>query len=504
MSEIAERLAKASPEEKRALLAQLLRQKVQRPKCHPLSFAQERLWVLDQLMRGSTAYNIPAGVRLKGPLNLAAFEQSLNEIRRRHEILRTTFAVAGEEPVQVIGSPEPVPVRFSDLSELPETEREPEALRLVTEEWQRPFDLTRGSLLRVNVLRLGDEDHVVAFTIHHIVSDGWSMRVLVKELMALYQAFSEGKPSPLSELPIQYGDYARRQREELSSNVLETQIAYWKQQLDGSPPLLELPTDHARPPVQSFNGGFQSIVLAEALREPLRQLSRRHSATLFIALLTAFQILLHYGSGQTDIVVGTPVAGRDRVETEGLIGFFVNTLLLRLRISGDPTFRELLSQVRETVLQAQANQDVPFEKLVEVLQPERNTSYMPLFQVAFSFTNAPRKTFTLPDLGMTEFGAPTGTAKFDLDFAVVETNQRLIATLEYSTDLYEAATILQMLKRYETLLLRIVARPDARLSEYTQALVEADSQRKIAEEQHLTQARLEKFKQVRRKRVTSA
>ncbi len=503
MSEIAERLAKASPEEKRALLAELLRQKAKRPGSHPLSFAQKRLWFLDQFMRGSTAYNVPAGVRLRGPFNLAVFEQSLNEITRRHETLRTSFAFVGEEPVQVIGPPQPVPVLFSDLSDLPEIEREPEALRLVTKEWQQPFDLTRGSLLRVKVLRLGDEDHVVAFTIHHIVSDGWSMQVLVKELMALYQAFSEGKPSPFSELSIQYGDYARRQREELNSDVLARQIAYWKQQLDGSPRLMQLPADYERPSVQRFQGGFQSLVLTEALTEPLRQLSRLQSATLFITLLTALQILLHYYSHERDMVIGTAVAGRDHVDTEGLIGFFVNTLLLRLKISGDPTFRELLNHARETVLDAQANQDVPFEKLVEVLQPERTMGHMPMVQVAFVVTNATRNNVDLPDLKMTEFGAPTGTSQFDLEFGVVETSRRLIATLGYNIDLYDAATILQMLKQYETLLLRIVARPEARLSEYTQDLFEADRQRKVAEEQHLTQTRLEKFQQVRRKKVTS-
>ena len=502
MSRIAERLAAATPEEKRELLAQLLRKRAGAPRSHPLSFAQERLWFLDRLTRGSAAYNIPTAVRLSGRLDLAAFERSINEIRRRHEALRTTFSVRDEDPVQLVGPAEPLPVPLTDLGHLPEAEREEEARRLVTEEGQTPFSLEEGPLLRVRVLRLADEEHVVMVTMHHIVSDGWSMDVLLRELIVLYQAFSAGQPSPLPELPIQYGDFARRQRQALGGGAAEAQVAYWKRQLEGIPPVLRLPTDRPRPEAPSFRGAFASRGLPAELTEPLKALSRRHGATLFITLLTAFKVLLHFYSKQDDIVVGTPSAGREGVETEGLIGFFINTLILRTRIQGDPGFGELLGEVRRVVLEAQAHRDVPFEKVVEAAQPQRSVGHMPLFQVTFAFTNAPRRPPELPGLRMYEFGALSGTSKVDLELVTVETAQNFIASLQYNTDLFNAATADRMLAHFETLLAHILARPEIRLGELTGALAEAERRQKLAQEELLTQARLEKFKKTRRRGVS--
>ncbi|RMF32232.1 MAG: non-ribosomal peptide synthetase, partial [Chloroflexi bacterium] len=376
----------------------------------PLSFAQQRLWFLDQLEPGSPFYNIPTAVRLTGPLDVAALEASLNEILRRHESLRTTFPTVDGRPRQQIAPELTLSLPVIDLRGLPEAEREAQALRLATEEAQRPFDLAQGPLIRALLLQLDDDDHIALLTMHHIVSDGWSMGILIQEIAVLYDAFSQGRPSPLPELPIQYADFAAWQRKWLQGEVLERQLAYWKEQLADLPPLLELPTDRPRPAVQSFRGRTHSFVLPETLSRAIQELGRREGATLFMTLLAAFQALLYRYTGQERFAVGTPIANRNRAEIEGLIGFFVNTLVLRADFADNPTFRQVLKRVRETALGAYAHQDLPFEMLVDALQPERDLSHTPLFQVMFVLQDTPMGSHRLSHLTLSPVEAETGIA----------------------------------------------------------------------------------------------
>jgi len=448
-----------------ARLTEFPLQRVSRDGNLPLSFAQQRLWFFDQLEPGSSAYNISTGFRLTGPLDVAALERSLNEIVRRHEALRTSFAVVDGQPVQVIAPAERFKLALVDLQKLPEAERETEARRLASEEAQGPFDLARGPLVRAGLLRLGEREHVLLLTMHHILSDGWSMGVLFRELSVLYEAFSNGDPSPLPELPVQYADFAVWQRQWLQGEVLEEQLSYWRERLGGAPPVLHLPTDRPRPAVQTYRGARKTLRLPNKLTDALKVLSRREEVTLFMTLLSAFKTLLCRYTGQEDIVVGSPIAGRTRPETEGLIGFFVNTLVLRSDLSGNPTFRQLLGRVREVALGAYTHQDLPFEKLVEELQPERNLSHTPLFQVMFALQNVPRKPLELPGLTLSPMQLGIDTAKFDLTLAMVEQDRELSCLFEYNTDLFDAATITRMGGHFKTLLEGIVANPGRRLSE---------------------------------------
>ncbi len=362
-------------------------QRLSREGPQPLSFAQERLWFLDQLTPGSAAYNLPVAMRLSGSLHFLALQQTFTEILRRHEVLRTSFVVIDAEPVQLVSDPVDFDLPVIDLSHLERRESEQQVQRLASEEAQRPFDLTHGPLFRATLLRLNAAEHVLLFTMHHIISDGWSMGVLIKEVTTLYEAFSAGQPSPLAELPVQYTDYAVWQREQLQGEILEEQLQYWREQLAGAPVLLELPTENPRPPVQSYRGAQLTLEVAPQTTCALKVLSQQHGVTLFMTLLAAFQVLLYRYTGQEEIVVGTPVAGRTRAETEGLIGFFLNTLALRVSMKGDPTFAALLSRVREVCLGAYAHQDVPFERLLEELAPERTLSHTPVFQVMFNMLN---------------------------------------------------------------------------------------------------------------------
>jgi amino acid adenylation domain-containing protein len=431
----------------------------------PLSFAQQRLWFIDQLDPGNSVYNFPVAVRLKGSLNLAALEQSLNEIVRRHEALRTTFSMVDGQPSQVIASRLNITLPIVDLTKLPEVERENEVQRLVVEESRRPFDLARGPLLRARVLQLAEDEQVGLLTMHHIVSDGWSAGILIREMALLYQAYCAGNPSPLPELPIQYADFAYWQREWLQGAVLQRQIDYWKKQLEGAPPLLELPEDHPRPAVQTFRGGHQSLLLPRAIGSALKALSRDEAATLFMTLLAAFKVLLNCYTRQDDLVVGTPVANRNRLEIEGLIGFFVNALVLRTDLSGDPTFRELVRRVRKVCVDAYVHQDLPFERLVEELHIERDLSRNPLFQVMFVLQNAPLHAVELPGLSLNPVIADGGTTHFDLTLHIVDTDQGLLATAAYNTDLFDADTITRMLAHFQTLLEAIVKDPERHLSD---------------------------------------
>ena len=430
-----------------------------------LSFAQQRLWFFDQMEPGLSAYNIPAAIRLKGPLNLAALERSLNEIVRRHESLRTNFETVDGRPAQRIAPTLTIALPVIDLRELPASVQETEVRRLAAAEARRSFDLSHGPLLRGTVLRLNDEEHVGLLTMHHIVSDGWSTGILVREMAQLYVAYCAGGSSPLPALPVQYADFAHWQRQWLQGEVLETQIAYWKKQLAGAPAPIHLTMDHPRPAVQTFQGARQSLVLPKHLQEGFKALSRQEGVTQFMAFLTALKALLHRYTGQDDVIVGTPVANRNRLETEGLIGFFVNALVLRTDLSGNPSFRELLRRVREVCLGAYAHQDLPFDRLVEELHVKRDLSRNPLFQVMFVLHNASLRTVELSGLSLSPVEGDSETAHFDLTLQIVDTELGLTAAFVYNTDLFESGTITRMLGNFQTLLAGIVADPEQHLSD---------------------------------------
>jgi non-ribosomal peptide synthetase component F/acyl carrier protein len=440
-------------------------QRVSRNGNLPLSFGQSRLWFLNQLEGKSATYNTGAFLRLTGLLQVKALEQALTEIVQRHEVLRTTFSVVDGQPVQVITPTLTIKLPVVDLRSSSEPEREAEVLRLVGEQAKRPFDLAKSPLLRTQLLRLRDTEYVLVLTIHHIVSDAWSIGVLIRELAVLYEAFRAGKPSPLPELSIQYADFAYWERQWLQGEVLDANRRYWKQQLAGAPPVLELPTDRPRPAVQTFRGSTQFFELSPNLAEKLKRLSQQQGVTLFMTLLAAFQTLLYRYTNQEDICIGSPIANRNRREIEPLIGFFVNTLVLRTDLSSNPSFQELLGRVRQVALDAYAHQELPFEMLVEQLQPERSLSYTPLFQVMFSLENAPMEPLALSSLTLDPWEIDAGIAKFDLSVSIEETERGLKGSLEYSTDLFDAATIARTIEHFQTLLEGIVAAPERRISE---------------------------------------
>ncbi len=430
----------------------------------PVSHAQLRLWLLDRLDPGTAAYNLGRVFRLRGTLAEAALRDSLEAVVARHEVLRTTFREMDGEPMQVVAATRAVEVPLLDLSGVPEPEREAEALRLARAEGQRPFDLTRDALLRATLLRLGKNHHLLWLFMHHIVTDAWSMSVLFDELGQHYQASITGRPVALPELPLQYGDFARWQRESLQGPVLDAQIAHWRGQLAGAEPVLELPTDRPRPVERTAHGAIQRVVFPPELRDRLKALGREVNGTLFMTLLAAFQVLLARYTGRDDIVVGSPAAGRRDVELENLIGFFVNTLVLRTDLSGDPTFRELLGRVREVTLDAYGHQEVPFEKLIADLHVPRSLSHSPLFQVMFILQNALKQRLELPGLTLEELEFDPGTAKFDLTVDMAEVDEGLSCAFEYSTDLFEASTVTRMLGHFRALLEGAAADPGRRLS----------------------------------------
>ena len=431
----------------------------------PLSFAQQRLWFLDQMEPGSSSYNLPAAVRLRGVLNVEALERTLSEVVRRHEVLRTHFVAIDGEPVQVIEAAAPIKLEVLDLSVLDDDERTAETQRLVAEEGGRPFDLSRGRLLRVSLLRLGPEEHVALVTMHHIVSDGWSIGVLVREVAALYSAYVRGEESPLEELPIQYADFAHRQRGWLQGEVLDAQLGYWRAELADAPTVIDLPIDKPRPPVQTYRGAFQPVQLSTELSAQLRELSRRHVSTLFMTLLAAFDLLLCRYAGQEQVLVGSPIANRNRYETEGLIGFFVNTLVLRGDVRGNPSFRELLRRVRETALAAYAHQDLPFEKLVEELQPERDMSRSPLFQVTFTWQNTPSEALELEGLSLSTVESAGDTVKFEMSLVLGERGGEIVGAMAYNRDLFEATTIERFMASYARVLQAVVTDAEQRVLE---------------------------------------
>ncbi len=454
----------------------------------PLSFAQQRLWVAHRVDPGSTVYNLPSPLRLRGALDGVALRRSLHEVVRRHESLRTTFGERDGEPVQLVHPPAPAALPLVDLRALPAAAREPEALRLVEAEALRPFDLARRPPLRSTLLRLDEEDHVLCFTLHHIVSDAWSKDVLVREVSALYDAFSRGEPSPLPELPVQYADFAVWQRARLSGEALEAQVAYWKERLAGAPPLLEIPTERPRAAGQDARTAIHTFALSAPATRELEALSRRERTTLFMTIMAAWMAVLGRYSGQEDVVVGSANAGRDRHETGGLIGFFINMLVLRGDLSGDPTWRELLARVRETALGAYAHQELPFERIVDELGVERSPTHSPLFQALFNLGRSAEREGSLELNGMRleAFGGDSANAKFDLNLIVNETASGLSGALAYREVLFEAETMARMVGHLQALLEAMPAAAERRLSEVS--LLSGAERAQVLEEWNATAA----------------
>ncbi|HEY2738459.1 MAG TPA: condensation domain-containing protein, partial [Thermoanaerobaculia bacterium] len=473
-----ERSARSAP------VAMLPLVRVSREETPVLSFAQQRLWFLDQLEPGSPLYNIPAAVDLDGRLDRLALAAALGEVVRRHEALRTTFRAVAGEPVPVVAAAAGFVLPLVDLQGLPGREREDEAGRLAVEEARRPFDLNDlgglgglggldglggGPLLRAALLRSGAERHTALLTMHHIASDGWSIGVLTRELGALYAAFRQGRPSPLADLAVQYADFAAWQRRLLSGERLAAEIAWWRGELAGAPPVLDLPTDRPRRGDLSPRGATHLLTLPPAVLSGLTALSRRFGATRFMSLLAVFAALLQRHAGQDDLTVGTPVAGRSRAETEDLIGFFVNTLVVRVDLGGNPPFAELLGRVRERMLAAFAHQELPFERLVEALAAERDLSRPPLVQVMLGLGNAPAAALALPGLELQVTAPRTGTAKFELTFGFAETADEsgdgLVGEIEYRSSLFDGATVARLAGHFERLLADAAASPEKHITD---------------------------------------
>ncbi len=432
----------------------------------PLSFAQQRLWFLEQLEPNNPTYLLPTALRLTGRLNVSVLQQSIDAIVADHEALRTNFISSDDgSPIQVIGEPRSIEMMLIDLTQLPHCDKQEQVQRLLNQEAQRPFDLASDLMLRATLLQIDQQEHILLLVMHHIASDGWSIGILWKQLAAVYEAFGNGLPSPLPKLPIQYADFAVWQRQWLqqvgaNGSPLQTQLDYWKNQLTGANHVLELPTDRSRPPVQTYRGAKQSLILPQTLAASLKALSRQEGVTLFMTMLATFGTLLHRYTGQEDVNIGSPIAGRNRAEIEGLIGFFINTVVLRTNFSGHPSFRLLLSRVRQMALDAYAHQDMPFEKLVEELQLERDTSRNPLFQVWFNMLNLNDIQLELPGLEGAAIAMPEAASKFDLTLYVREQTDLIQLELVYNIDLFAPERMMEMLSQFHHLLIQVVENPD--------------------------------------------
>ncbi|MDJ0732574.1 MAG: amino acid adenylation domain-containing protein [Nostocaceae cyanobacterium] len=472
----------------------------------PLSFAQQRLWFLEQLQPNNTAYNITSAVRILGSLNIPALEASFNQIIQRHEILRTAFvAVEGlptqtQTQTQVITANWQLSVPIIDLQTLSQPEQEIRVQKIIAQETQKPFDLSQLPLLRVTIIQLNSTENVVIFTTHHIISDGWSMDIIIREIATLYPNFVENKPFTLPQLPIQYADFAVWQRQWLQGELLDKLLTYWQKQLENLS-VLKLPTDYPQPITPTYQGSAQPFTLSSTLSQQIKTLSNQQGVTLFMTLQAAFATLMHYYSQQDDIVIGTDVANRNQGETEGLIGFFVNQLVLRTKFDGNPTFSELLDRVREVTLDAYAHQDLPFDKLVEAINPERNLHNTPLFQVKLILQNTPTTALNIPDLTFQTLETETKTATFDLLFDITDTEQGLMGLLKYSTDLFAAKTISQMLKNLEIILSKVVNKPSIKINEIKEILAQTDKQNRLAQEVTYQDSLQQKLGNIRRRSV---
>jgi len=466
-----------------------------------LSFAQQRLWFMAQMDPGNPLYNAPRAIRMKGTLNVAAFEQALGALVQRHEVFRTTFAMVDDEPVQVIAAAAEMSLPVTDLEEWPENEREAEAMRILEAEALRPFDLGSDAMLRALLVRLAEDEHILLLNTHHIATDGWSGAVLMRDLTALYAIAMGLEQPPLPALPIQYADYAVWQRAWMQGEVLEQQLAFWRETLAGAPPILQLPTDRPRPTAQSYNGGVHNFEVPAELMESLRKLGRREGSTAFMLLVTAFNTLMYYLVKQPDIVLGTDLANRTTVQTEDLIGFFVNLLVLRTRLSDDLTFREMLGRVRAGTLDAYAHQDVPFDKLVEELQPERSHSHNPLVQVLFVQQNTPRSAASMEGLEISgvRLAAPS---KFDMAVFVRETDEGLAGIWQYNADLFDAATIEQMASLYLVVLRQVAVDAETKIGAIIDLLADAQLQAAASVYEESREASRSKLKRTRRAAVS--
>jgi acyl carrier protein len=429
----------------------------------PLSFSQQRLWFVEQLEPDSQVFIVARALLMRGRLRHAALEQSLNEVVRRHEILRTTIAVNQGQPVQVINPSSTLSIEVVDLKSAPRDEIERECKRLAGEESARRFDLRRGPLLRVRLLEVGAEEQVILLTMHHMVTDNWSTGVLIKELKRHYEAYIKGDRAELEELKIQYADYAVWQREWLKGEVLEEQAGYWKRQLAGAPPVLELPTDWPRPAERTFRCARESFMLPRDLSRGLSKLSQREGVTMFMTLLAALQTLFYRYTGQEDICIGSGIANRTRAEVEELIGYLVNIIVLRTDLRGNPRFDELLGRVREVTKGAYEHQELPFEQIVDLLQPERNLSYAPMAQVTFALQNAPMERLDLPDLSLEVIELDSQTVEYDISLLMSGNADGLGGLLIYNSDLFEASTIRRMIEHFQMILEEVVAEPEVRL-----------------------------------------
>jgi non-ribosomal peptide synthetase component F len=461
----------------------------------PLCLAQERLWFLDQLEPLNPFYNVAIAIRLTGKLNPVILEQSLNEIIKRHESLRTSFPAIDGRPIQVIH--ESLEIKLSILENC-----HSDIENVILQETQQPFDLSQLPLLRAKLLQLNQDEHLLLITIHHIISDGWSIGLLIQELATMYAALAAGKAAQLPVLSIQYADYAYWQRQYLQTDVLQPQLAYWQKQLRNSAPLLQIPTDRPRPEVQNYKGRKEFFTIEREIKEAVKQLNQQEGVTLFMTLLAVFKTLLYCYTKQEDILVGSPVVGRNWRETESLIGFFINTLVFRTDFSGNPSFREVLQRLRACALDAYAHQDLPFEKLVEELQPERHLSYNPLFQVMFILQNAPIPSVEIPHLTWQPEEVDVGTSKFDLKLSLWESPQGINGSFEYKTELFDAATIKRMVRHYQVILNAVLTRQDIHVNELINLLYESDKQEQIQQEKELNDISKQKLKLVKRAAIS--
>jgi len=471
----------------------------------PMSFAQQRLWLVHQLNPDSPAYNWASGLRLKGRLDVVALEKTLSEVIRRHEILRTTFVVVDGRPLQIINSAKPVTLPITDLTTLPEEHREEQARRLFKQEAQQPFDLEKDSLIRVMLMRLGEHDHAALITIHHIVSDGWSVELLVKEVAVLYEAYSNGKSSPLADLAIQYADYAVWQRQLLQGEALEKSLSYWRRQLADAPTELKLPTKQPQATMQSSRGASRSFSFPPDSFERSVTLCNQEGVTNFMMLFSVLNVLLNYYSQQDDIIVGVPIANRNRSEVEGLIGFFINMLVLRTDLSGNPTFRELIRRVRKVALEAFVHQDLPFEKIVEELDPDRDLSRIPLVRVALNFQIASESSgLELSGLSLSPMDVGFQTALFDLSLDIRIKGKELFGTWAYSPDLFNAITIERMVEDISLLLETVFKSPDSTLHELRDILDKAYRNQRITKGKEYEEANSQMMLNVKRQSVRQA
>ena len=467
----------------------------------PLSFMQQRLWFLNQLEPDNTIYNVPAAVRLQGNLNVEALERTLSEIIRRHQSLRTTFTDVNGSPVQVIKPAEPVKLLHSDLTGWPRAERETRARELAKAEALRPFDLSHGPLLRVTLIHLDQDEYVALLNMHHIVSDGVSMSLLVQEIMSIYQAFRLDQPSPLPELPTQYADFAVWQSARLQGDVLERELNFWRNELGGELPRLNLRTNQPRTVTPTHKGGSAPLKLSPELTEALRSLCRREGVTMFMALLAAYISLLHCFSRQSDIIVGSPISQRKRARFEDLIGCFIDTLVLRTNLEGDPGFLALLARVKETALNAYNHSDVPFDKIVEEVQPRGSRGQTPIFQVWMNLEKSSAVELQLPELTLSTFPLEKQWSKFDLALLVQDRSEIIDCVFEYDTDLFDIKTISRYASAFETIVSTVVAEPETKLSGLNEMLAEQDRQARLIEEREYQDSIKRKLSGVRRRAV---